>query len=534
MENTYQYQPLSGSGVRLFALLQGQSDDPLQGEILDIDLSDAYSAENRQPYESLSYVWGTDDSPDPVRIVPAPGRAGGSLVVRQNLATALQYLRHEHATRFLWCDIICINQRDVAERQRQVQLMARVYRMARRVVIWLGPETGTSALGMQTLRQTGRHVRADPRTRTWSPVPGSSDPRFTWAALQEGYSPYTEAQLGAVLELVSRAWFRRLWTRQEVTLARDAVVVAGAEEMSWPTFLAAVFYMDSLVRLLGRGDARLASALFNVYELGCLAMYENVMEVMHACRSCECTLDVDRVYGLLGLLSSGRLFDLQPDYGKDPKMVYHDAVITLFASSARTDFLELCEEASAPSWVPDLHMLGLGTGLNTRAVPYCHASGSSAGRLDQLDANTVEVAGVYCGALGKPASLVLNKDAEARLLKDAIVDIVRSRMGENVDLWDLSRLEGLTKGLLGCLWSERTGRNNHSSLAFSMAELAKWVRQAQHGEEDWISWAEATLEFSSSTSLGSSSTGTHVDGLKMDFLVSDSAAVVKGTCCIPS
>jgi len=50
----------------------------------------------------------------------------------------LQYLRQPSRTRKIWVDAICIDQSSTTERNHQVALMGEVYKLAKRVLIWLG------------------------------------------------------------------------------------------------------------------------------------------------------------------------------------------------------------------------------------------------------------------------------------------------------------------------------------------------------------------------------------------------------------
>src|SRR5436305_11520234 len=61
--------------------------------------------------------------------------------VTENLLFALRHLRQSESPRVVWVDAICINQVQTTERNLQVQIMDRVYSMAKNVVIWLGIET---------------------------------------------------------------------------------------------------------------------------------------------------------------------------------------------------------------------------------------------------------------------------------------------------------------------------------------------------------------------------------------------------------
>jgi len=342
---------------------------------------------------------------------------------------------------------------------------------------------------MRAMRYTARQVRANPVKRTWRPNPGA-DPGFSWGAQRDPSGcPYSPAELEALQKLVARSWFKRLWTRQEVTLAKSAVVVAGDDTIPWPDLISAGFFIDSLVRLRGRGDASFGRDLFNLYELGCLGSYRGLMEILHACRACDCSEDIDRVYGILGLLSSHtQRIVIRPDYTKPAKSAYQDLVLELYRCSERLDILSLCEAAESPSWVPDLNNLNLNTGVNTRVVPYCRASGESAAWLRSSSADTIEIYGVRCGVLGaRVANTPLPPQARTSgvgALKRATVKILTDHLGECVAQWDRGRLETLAKGLLGSIWHERTGRQNHSSLAFATSELTRWALAAPSGLVD--------------------------------------------------
>ncbi|KAF2461212.1 heterokaryon incompatibility, partial [Lineolata rhizophorae] len=83
-------------------------------------------------YEALSYTWG--DALDRHSIACE----GKTIRVTANLLSALQHLRQPDVTRILWVDAVCINQGNIAERDAQVRMMGDIYRMAARVLVWLG------------------------------------------------------------------------------------------------------------------------------------------------------------------------------------------------------------------------------------------------------------------------------------------------------------------------------------------------------------------------------------------------------------
>lgn len=72
---------------------------------------------------------------------------GSTMWITKSLAEAMLQIR-EHmcdqlgwsiGSQWLWIDQVCINQKDMAERSRQVQLMGAIYSQAVRTLVWLGP-----------------------------------------------------------------------------------------------------------------------------------------------------------------------------------------------------------------------------------------------------------------------------------------------------------------------------------------------------------------------------------------------------------
>jgi hypothetical protein len=83
-------------------------------------------------YEALSYIWGGPTNT--VEIICGQGR----LSITVNLRDAIRRFRYKNKCRVLWVDAICIDQRNIEERGKQVQLMGMIYWKADRVLVWLG------------------------------------------------------------------------------------------------------------------------------------------------------------------------------------------------------------------------------------------------------------------------------------------------------------------------------------------------------------------------------------------------------------
>ncbi|KAF4443102.1 hypothetical protein FACUT_1656 [Fusarium acutatum] len=154
----FPYPPLLPGEIRLLELQPGLPDDRLTGTIFNRKLSpeDAEIPE----FEALSYCWGDKSHPEQIELTtehPTFGEQSdqpsgfGDVDIGPNLASALRVLRYNKLPRIIWCDSICINQKDVTGRSGQVQRMHHIYEFASRVVIWLGPATSWSHTAMETL-----------------------------------------------------------------------------------------------------------------------------------------------------------------------------------------------------------------------------------------------------------------------------------------------------------------------------------------------------------------------------------------------
>jgi hypothetical protein len=115
----------------------------------------------------------------------------------------------------LWIDALSINQDDLDEKNHQVQMMARVFRQASLVYAWLGGEDRFSREAMEAL------VRfASPKSQTFLNEMGrlKIESKETYQKL--GIPRVSPTVWTAIYALLNRAWFKRAWIVQEITLAR--------------------------------------------------------------------------------------------------------------------------------------------------------------------------------------------------------------------------------------------------------------------------------------------------------------------------
>ncbi|KAK3622665.1 hypothetical protein LTR56_022044 [Elasticomyces elasticus] len=204
----YRYAKLELHDIRILTLHPAASTGaPVQGQ-----LRIQKRNEQREPYEALSYTWGSTNNPEFLYIDDR------RLQIRRNLFDALTHLRLADKPRRLWCDAVCINQNDDAERTSQVAGMNRIYPGAIRTVVWLGVE------------REGEDVAS-----TLHLLRNETDPDklgfWTWRAGRRA-GPEFDAIMG-------RGWFGRRWASpivQEICLSQDILMMCGPHTLDWKDF----------------------------------------------------------------------------------------------------------------------------------------------------------------------------------------------------------------------------------------------------------------------------------------------------------
>jgi hypothetical protein len=167
--------------IRLLRLLPSEDENPvIQCELFNCSIQE--SGKRAHPYDALSYVWGEPDKTRHIRIDQL------DLHIHLNLHDALTRLRHPYIERIIWVDAICINQANTKEKEQQILFMAKIYGQATRVVVWLGVAADKSDQALEEIRDAGGKISIN--------------------------SSKNEAIEKAVLALLQRPWFRRIWVRE--------------------------------------------------------------------------------------------------------------------------------------------------------------------------------------------------------------------------------------------------------------------------------------------------------------------------------
>jgi hypothetical protein len=332
-------------------------------------------------YHAVSYVWG--DSPRQQGCLVEVD--GVDIEVSPNLRKALYSLRLTDATRTLWVDAICINQKNEAEKSGQVAMMAEIYKKAELVVVFLGDDD----------------------------IPGSMEPLFSFfnrighRGLQEDsrldlYLERLEIEkpviLKSFIDLCSLPWWNRLWIQQEFVSAQRAPifqfgrlsVAANQVQQDFESLRAGVSEVLQVYRTQGTGIANLMGSinvqdtmemLFHVESILQLRpssmtdteYAEEVAEIFASTGRAECKDARDLVYGRRSFFEPLVQDLFAPDYTQPCDVVFERLAIWLIMFEGTEAILTLYPHRQSdqlPSWVPDFSRRRQSSYLSLRTPPF--------------------------------------------------------------------------------------------------------------------------------------------------------------------
>ncbi|KAI1660347.1 HET-domain-containing protein [Daldinia decipiens] len=335
----YRYSPLPGQDyIRLATIHPGTFEDdiiisfhtsPFPGDVL--------------PYEALSYVWGSDKNYTPIY----------RILVTRNLDIALRHLRRDNTPRVMWIDALCINQKNEVEKSPQVSIMGEIFRLAHRVIAWLGPEENDSSGAMYLMDYLGSQVEVDFVKIEMRPAAGCTDPNISNHYI---VLPFQDRDVYSIYHLMCRQWFDRLWIRQEIYLAGpEAVIMCGLYQVKWSSFRRGLVCIcikraqvtdfsyqynarrDDLQGLIFQRKTKLIALIRN---------YSNT----------RCLDPRDRLYAVLSLLNDeDKALIPSPDYTQPYDKLYTTVVRNWIKHYDSLTILYQCQLQgdTCSSWVPD-------------------------------------------------------------------------------------------------------------------------------------------------------------------------------------
>ena len=276
-------------------------------------------------YEALSYAWGD------IRSFTSISMDDKSFLVTSELFAALHDLRSQTTKKVLWVDAICINQYDTREREHQVQQMEHIYQNAKRVVVWLGKQYSSNM--NRALENLGRVQRPNRGYHDW--LQRTEKDRISWEMkLEKLQSDVARKDLTyyALERLFRCQWWRRIWVAQEVSLASKVAFQYGPYLVDWDVVQEASRrlkiqiwpqFPDIIHRSGNSPSPAEWSMTFGSHKhQAAMSRHYSLLELAHMFRSRQATDSRDKLYGLLGIVSSPLDRGLIPEYSKPCHIIY--------------------------------------------------------------------------------------------------------------------------------------------------------------------------------------------------------------------
>lgn len=312
----YEHEPIrKADEIRLLNLRGGKPE-----EIIKADLETVNIREGRgHDYDAISYTWA-DENDDATKCCSLEiGSHGLLLPIPRNCDTVLR--RVQKYTNRVWIDAVCINQNDIQERAKQVDLMSMIYIGASRTFAYVGEAKDDSDLVLGNLA-----------AGTWTPP-----------HLLESF--------------FERPYFSRVWVVQEIALSQHIIMLCGEIPQKWTNFMDS----ENLRQIYTQSFYETFPTVFKLdrqYRLRSATL----LDILHLGRTCNASDPRDKVFGLMALVSAE--YRLSANYSMSTADLYTQ-IATEFYKSQDIGMLavlgNLCyrsDEARAqtqglPTWVPD-------------------------------------------------------------------------------------------------------------------------------------------------------------------------------------
>ena len=253
------------------------------------------------------------------------------------------------------------------------------------------------------LESLGSRIRVDWITQAMQPV-AEEDRDLADRAISLSYST---AEHSAICNLFCRSWFERIWVRQEIQLATNAVLVCGHSTIPWSSFRNAVFCLYRKPRIEDvPGFSTRIEFVEELVDYG--DSYSPLGWIIYRTRHCKCSDPKDRIYAVLGLIHEydKERWTLKPDYTSTTCQVYEEVSFSYMKAFEDLEPLRQCDlgnrnvDLGLPTWVPDW-----GSMENVALpIPFAMADCSSPGnyqRREREGGGILEAMGVHVEAIKK-------------------------------------------------------------------------------------------------------------------------------------
>jgi hypothetical protein len=321
-------------------------------------------------FEAVSYCWESEIRDKNIIL------NGTLFAVPTNLDALLQRLRRLRDAKSgmkFWIDALCINQKNIEERNHQVMLMQRIYSRSFAVIAWLGVAADESERAIDSMAGITHYTLN--KGDSWGK--GGYRPVFKDKDAKEIDRDLRDVPWNALLSFFSRSYWQRLWIIQELALNHHMTLFLCGERQLPRSMIrrSCEFCMRHSIRIdqiiaedTGRQRRTTSSQAGRiwpiVYQLESLitmleqpAEVETLDVILDLGRKARVTDSRDKVYGLLGILPMSLATEIRPDYQLSQEKVYCRFARSMLQESRSMDpifsWCSFKDKTSWPSWIPD-------------------------------------------------------------------------------------------------------------------------------------------------------------------------------------
>lgn len=278
-------------------------------DLVDLNTGAIINHDTLVTYDALSYAWGT---------ASASAKCicdGNTISLRDNLDSALRYLRKPQHERYVWIDFLCINQDDLVEKAVQIPRMKNIYSKASTVVAWLGESLTVATMIRRCNEECGPNVE---------PLTCSNHQRELWPSIFDF------------------SWFRRTWVRQEVFAAEKLKVCSPYFSTTWELFIAALhsryYYNFGPPGPIALENMKSLNELYSSRRL-------KLLDLLQQGSGFEASVPHDHIFSVLGMISTPKhdtRGTIPVTYDKTYHEVCGDATRYVIRESRSISILQLC------------------------------------------------------------------------------------------------------------------------------------------------------------------------------------------------
>lgn len=315
-------------------------------------------------YYTASYVWGERKYTG-----TAINLKSGALPVLSSLEPFIHMVTCHgdfKPTDWWWIDSLSINLQYAQEREKQVRIMADIYKQARRAIIWLGEEKEEGSDCANAIDFL--HYLSSLQ------IAFNGDYHAMRSNLE---NPVFTEKCTALSNLLARPWWTRVWTLQEFVLPKEAKLYCGMASISRGRFKSAIYSIFLCSTISNEFEhelvpRKLFDSAFNrrrihQWHTKPASIGVNLIAIMASLGNHSATDSRDRIYSVLGLITEQDRALIGPaEYSTEVRQQFAKLVHSFWTVHGSLDvvcFVHLfSREAAAsdsgsdnavPTWAPD-------------------------------------------------------------------------------------------------------------------------------------------------------------------------------------